>query len=81
VANPAQRDAMRRSVKASAVEMEGAAVAQVSSQLSVPFIVIRSITGNADGGTIDDCRTNLGAASRNAAMLTLAVIAEVMVHR
>jgi adenosylhomocysteine nucleosidase len=76
VANPAQRDEMRRSLKASAVEMEGGAVAQVCSQLDVPFIVIRSITDNADGGTIDDYRTNLDAASRNAATLTLAVIAE-----
>jgi adenosylhomocysteine nucleosidase len=74
VANRAQRDEMRRSLKASAVEMEGAAVAQVSSQLGVPFMVIRSITDSADGGTIDDYRTNLDAASRNAATLTLAVV-------
>ena len=76
VGNPAQRDEMRRSLKASAVEMEGAAVAHVCSQMGVPFIVIRSITDNADGGTIDDYKTNLEAASRNAATLTLAVIAE-----
>jgi adenosylhomocysteine nucleosidase len=76
VANPAQRDEMRRSLKASAVEMEGAAVAQVCFQLGVPFLVIRSITDNADGGTIDDYRTNLEAASRNAATITLAVVAD-----
>jgi len=81
VANPAQRDEMRRSLKAAAVEMEGAAVAQVCSQLGVPFIVIRSITDNANGGTIDDYRTNVDAASRNAATLTLAVIAEVVVRK
>ena len=81
MANPAQRDEMRRSLKAAAVEMEGAAVAQVCSQLGVPFIVIRSITDNADGGTIDDYRTNLEAASRNAATLTLAVITEVVVRK
>ena len=76
VANPQQRDEMRRSLKASAVEMEGAAVAQVCSQLGVPFIVIRSITDNADGSTIDAYRTNVDAASRNAATLTLAVVAD-----
>jgi len=76
VANPAQRDEMRTSLKASAVEMEGAAVAQVCWQLGVPFIVIRSITDNADGSTVDAYRTNLEAASRNAATLTLAVIAD-----
>jgi len=47
----------------------------------VPFIVIRSITDTADGGTIDDYRTNVDAASRNAATLTLAVIAEVVVRK
>lgn len=33
--------------------MEGAAVAQVCWQLGVPFLVIRSITDSADGGTPD----------------------------
>ena len=78
VGNPAQRDEIRQSLKASAVEMEGAAVGQVSSQLGVPFIVIRSITDSADGSTPDAYRTNIEAASRNAATLTLAVIADLM---
>ena len=73
VGDSAQRDEMRRSLKASAVEMEGAAVAQVSTQLGVPFLVIRSITDSADGSTPDAYRKNLDAASRNA--LTLAVLA------
>jgi adenosylhomocysteine nucleosidase len=76
VANPTQRDEMRKALNASAVEMEGAAIAQVSSQLGVPFLVIRSITDSADGSTPDAYRTNVGAASHNAATLTLAVIAD-----
>ena len=76
VANPAQRDELRQALKASAVEMEGAAVAQVCWQLGVPFLVIRSITDIADGGTPDAYRVNIDAASRNAATLTLAVIAD-----
>ena len=76
VANPAQRDELRQALKASAVEMEGAAVAQVCWQLGVPFLVIRSITDSADGGTPDAYRTNIDVASRNAATLTLAVIAD-----
>ena len=76
VGNPAQRDEIRQSLKASAIEMEGVAVAQVSTQLGVPFLIIRSITDSADGGTPDAYRTNLAAASHNAAMLTLAVIAQ-----
>lgn len=75
VGNPAQRDEIRQSLKASAIEMEGVAVAQVSTQLRVPFLIIRSITDSADGSTPDAYRTNLDAASRNAATLTLAVIA------
>jgi adenosylhomocysteine nucleosidase len=76
VGNPVQRDEIRQSLKASAIEMEGVAVAQVSTQLGVPFLVIRSITDSADGGTPDAYRTNLAAASHNAATLTLAVIAQ-----
>jgi adenosylhomocysteine nucleosidase len=76
VANAAQRDELRQALKASAVEMEGAAVAHVCAQLGVPFLVIRSITDTADAGTPDAYRTNIDAASRNAAMLTLAVIAD-----
>ena len=75
VGNPTQRDEIRQSLKASAIEMEGVAVAQVSTQLRVPFLIIRSITDSADGGTPDAYRTNLDVASRNAATLTLAVIA------
>ena len=56
---------MRRSLKASAVEMEGAAVAQVSTQLGVPFLVIRSITDSADGSTPDGYRKNLDAAPQS----------------
>jgi adenosylhomocysteine nucleosidase len=76
IANPAHRDEMRRALNAAAVEMEGAAVAQVCWQLGVPFLVIRSITDKADGSTVDAYRTNLEVASRNAATLTLAVIAD-----
>jgi adenosylhomocysteine nucleosidase len=75
VANPAQRDELHRSLKAVAVEMEGAAVAQVSAQLDVPAIVIRSITDTADGSTPDAYAANRDTASRNAATLTLASIA------
>jgi adenosylhomocysteine nucleosidase len=76
VANPLQRDEMRRALGASAVEMEGAAVAHVSWQLGVPVLVIRSITDSADGGTPNAYRVNIDTASRNAAMLTLAIVAQ-----
>ena len=76
VANPTHRDELRQALKASAVEMEGAAVAQVCWQLGVPFLVIRSITDTADAGARDAYLTNVNVASGNAATLTLAVIAD-----
>ncbi len=76
VANPAQRNELRRALGAVAVEMEGAAVAQVCWQLGVPVLIIRSITDGADGDTPDAYRVNIEAASRNAAILTMAVVAQ-----
>jgi adenosylhomocysteine nucleosidase len=75
VASASQRDELYRSLKAAAVEMEGAAVVQVSVELGVPVIVIRSITDTADGGTPGAYVANRDAASRNAAMLTMAAVA------
>ena len=69
-----QRDELHRALGAAAVEMEGAAVAQVCFQLGVPVLIIRSITDTADGGTPDAYRVNVEAASRNAATLTMAVV-------
>jgi adenosylhomocysteine nucleosidase len=76
VGNPVQRDELHRAMGAAAVEMEGAAVAQVGWQLGVPVLIIRSITDTADGGTPDAYRVNIEAASRNAATLTMAVVAQ-----
>src|SRR5579883_2768645 len=53
LANPAQRRDIQRELHASAVEMEGAAVAQIGARFGVPTIIIRSITDHADGGASD----------------------------
>jgi adenosylhomocysteine nucleosidase len=76
VANPGNREELRRELKASAVEMEGAAVAQVCSRLGVPFIVIRSITDHADGSASGSYRQFVQTAARNAADLVIATIHE-----
>jgi adenosylhomocysteine nucleosidase len=47
VSSPALRGELRRDLKASAVEMEGAAVAQVCARFGVPLVVIGGITGGA----------------------------------
>jgi adenosylhomocysteine nucleosidase len=76
VVSTKQRDELHRSLKAVAVEMEGAAIAQVSEQLRVPAIVIRSITDSADASTPDAYAVNRDAASWNAATLTMAAITQ-----
>ncbi len=74
VANPARRDELRHTLNASAVEMEGAAVAQVCVQLGIPILVIRSITDAADAGAPESYQRFLESSGRNAAKLTLATI-------
>ena len=76
VANPARRAELRRELNASAVEMEGAAVAQVCARFGVPAIVIRSITDHADGDAENSYERYAAVASRNAADLALATIRE-----
>jgi adenosylhomocysteine nucleosidase len=65
---------LRRTLNGSAVEMEGAAVAQVCVQLGVPILVIRSITDAADAGASANYERFLESSARNAAKLTLATI-------
>src|SRR6266850_2110290 len=78
IANPARRTDLRRELNASAVEMEGAAVAQVCSRFGIPAIVIRSITDRADGDAAGSYQRFVGLASRNAADLALATIREML---
>jgi adenosylhomocysteine nucleosidase len=78
VANPTRRKDLRRELNASAVEMEGAAVAQVCARSGVPMIILRSITDHADGGASDSYERFVGLASRNAAELAVATVHEMM---
>jgi adenosylhomocysteine nucleosidase len=48
VASPAKSAELREALKADAVEMEGAAVAQICYQRQVPHLIIRSISDKAD---------------------------------
>ena len=76
VANPPLRLDLRRSLNAAAVEMEGAAVAQVCARVGVPLLVIRSITDRADGEASGSYQQYVEGASRNAAALALATMRE-----
>jgi adenosylhomocysteine nucleosidase len=71
----ARREELRRSLGASAVEMEGAAVVQVCRQLKVPCLVVRSVTDTADSQAAASYREFLATASENAAALVAAIIA------
>ena len=76
MASPARRTELRRELNAVAVEMEGAAVAQVCSRFGVPAIVIRSITDRADGSAAQSYAKYRDPAARNAADLAVRTIRE-----
>ena len=78
VADPARRNEIRTALKASAVEMEGAAVAQVCARYNIPFLVIRSITDRADGQATDRYQRFVDTSSHNAAELALATIQQLL---
>ena len=72
------REELRRELNATAVEMEGAAVAQVCARFGVRLLVIRSITDRAEAQATGSYQRNVDLASRNAADLALATIHEWM---
>lgn len=70
------KQAVKKRTEADAVEMEGAAVAQVCRQLGVPLLVIRSISDNADENASRDFAKFAPVAARNSIRLVLAILAE-----
>jgi adenosylhomocysteine nucleosidase len=74
VASPAKKEELRKSLKADAVEMEGAALAQICRQLSVPCLVIRSISDSADANARQDSSAFLMVAVRNSARLVTDIV-------
>ncbi len=76
VASDEKRDELRRRMNGDAVEMEGAAVAQVCWQFAAPAIVIRSISDFADTRAEKDVEAFAAVAGRNAAALTEQIVAE-----
>ena len=65
---------IRSRLDAVAVEMEGAAVAQVCYQHGIPCIVIRSISDNADANAGVDFERFYRIAARNSAQLVMSMI-------
>lgn len=76
VASPSKSAALRQKLDAAAVEMEGAAVAQVCYQLNVPCLVVRAVSDSANSTASDDFDRYFKLASDNAAKITMAIVAE-----
>lgn len=71
----AQRAAdLRNEYRADAIEMEGAAVAQVCYQQTIPCIVIRSLSDRADSHAVIDLLAFLSTAARNSARLVTGML-------
>ena len=76
VATNAKRAALHKNFGADAVEMEGAAVAQICWQHNVPCLVIRSLSDNAGAGASEDFKKYYKIAARNSATLVTRIISQ-----
>ena len=76
VASDAKKAALHKNLGADAVEMEGAAVAQICWQHSVPCLVIRSLSDNADASASEDFKKYYKIAARNSAALVTRIISK-----
>ena len=74
VASSEKVAALRKNLQADAVEMEGAAVAQICWQHNVPCLVIRSISDSADSNADEDYERFREIAANNCAKLVSALI-------
>lgn len=74
VASAAKKAALRKQFNADAVEMEGAAVAQVCWHQQVPCLVLRSISDKADASAALDFVSFAGVAAENSAKLVVAIV-------
>ena len=75
IASERKKEELRQRLEADAVEMEGAAVAQVCHQMDVPCIVIRSISDMADSRSQEDMERFSRIAANNSASLVQAMTA------
>jgi adenosylhomocysteine nucleosidase len=77
VASSVMKEELREQFAADAVEMEGAAVAQVCYQWEVPCLIIRSISDGADEGAGVSFQEFAAVAARNAALLVVALVKQI----
>lgn len=77
IASKIKKEEIITKFKADAVEMEGAAVAQVCYQLGVPCIIIRSISDDADDNAKVTLEQFYKVAAINSATLVVNILAEI----
>ncbi|MCE7066619.1 5'-methylthioadenosine/adenosylhomocysteine nucleosidase [Dyadobacter sp. CY326] len=65
---------LRKELNAAATEMEGASIAQTCFQQNTPFLIIRSLSDNANDKAQNDIMTFYDIAAHNAATLVMAVL-------
>ena len=63
-----------KDLNAAATEMEGAAIAQTCFQQNIPFLIIRSLSDNANSKAKDDVLNFYKVAAENAAIMVMAVV-------
>ena len=76
VASDAKKTALHKNFSADAVEMEGAAVAQICWQHNIPCLVIRSLSDNAGASASEDFKKYYKIAARNSAALVTRIISQ-----
>jgi len=81
VASKAKRKQLREDLGADAVEMEGAAVAQVCYTFGVPCLVIRSLSDRADEAAVVDLESFADIAAENSARLVREILRELAEER
>jgi len=77
IASNAEKEKLRERTHADAVEMEGAAVAQICYQMGTPCLIIRSLSDRADSSAVRDAERFYRIAASNGAALVLAMLQEV----
>ena len=65
---------LRKDLNAAATEMEGAAIAQTCYQQNIPFLIIRSLSDNANHKAANDVKSFYQIAAENAAVLVIGVV-------
>lgn len=74
VASSKKKLELRRRLNADAVEMEGAAVAQVCHQQEVPCLIVRSLSDRADQRARQEAQRFKRVAARNSAMFVMKTV-------